>query len=171
MIEKKLIERVEQWGEERNFYGEGGTTREKQFLKLYEELGELIKNYNKGKSIQDDIGDFLVVVIHIERLTFTRERKGVVFGSLKEFDYDVSGKYMVDGDKCIFNLIEDMQEYRHNRRRLYEVLARLENIARNHNLTFQECLEHAYDEIKDRKGKFVNGMYVKEEDLILEENE
>lgn len=28
-----------------------------------------------------------------------------------------------------------------------------------------ECLEHAYNEIKDRKGKTVNGVYVKDADL------
>jgi len=31
------------------------------------------------------------------------------------------------------------------------------------DLNLQECLEHAYNEIKDRKGKMVNGMFVKEE--------
>jgi NTP pyrophosphatase (non-canonical NTP hydrolase) len=30
---------------------------------------------------------------------------------------------------------------------------------------FNECLKMAYDEIKDRKGKMVNGMFVKEVDL------
>lgn len=30
--------------------------------------------------------------------------------------------------------------------------------------TPQECLQHAYDEIKDRKGRMVNGVFVKEGD-------
>ncbi|GIO22447.1 hypothetical protein [Oceanobacillus sp. J11TS1] len=29
----------------------------------------------------------------------------------------------------------------------------------------EDCVNMAYDEIKDRKGKTVNGMFVKEEDL------
>ena len=33
------------------------------------------------------------------------------------------------------------------------------------NLDLVECLEIAYEEIKDRKGKMVNGTYVKSEDL------
>ena len=32
-------------------------------------------------------------------------------------------------------------------------------------LNFESCLELAYNEIKDRKGKLVNGVFVKEEDL------
>ncbi|NIK11172.1 MazG-like family protein [Alkalibacillus almallahensis] len=29
-----------------------------------------------------------------------------------------------------------------------------------------ECIEYAYDEIKDRKGQMVNGVFVKESDLM-----
>lgn len=34
---------------------------------------------------------------------------------------------------------------------------------RGHDI--EECIELAYNEIKDRKGKMVNGVFVKEEDL------
>lgn len=33
------------------------------------------------------------------------------------------------------------------------------------NLDIEECIEQAYYEIKDRKGKMVNGVFVKESDL------
>ncbi len=33
------------------------------------------------------------------------------------------------------------------------------------NLNFEECVEKAYVEIADRKGKMVNGVFVKESDL------
>ena len=36
------------------------------------------------------------------------------------------------------------------------------NIAELSEMTFDECLEAAWDEIKDRKGKIVNGVFVKE---------
>ena len=36
-------------------------------------------------------------------------------------------------------------------------------IARQHGLTVTECLEHAYNDIKDRKGQLINGVFVKEE--------
>ena len=38
-------------------------------------------------------------------------------------------------------------------------------LAQQNNLTLEECLETAYNEIKDREGKMVNGVFVKEEDL------
>lgn len=38
-------------------------------------------------------------------------------------------------------------------------------LAQQNGLTLEECLETAYSEIADRKGKTVNGVFVKEEDL------
>lgn len=39
------------------------------------------------------------------------------------------------------------------------------NIAERNSLTKTECLESAYDDIKDRKGVMVDGMFIKESDL------
>lgn len=33
------------------------------------------------------------------------------------------------------------------------------------NLKIEDCIQVAYDEIKDRKGKILNGVFVKESDL------
>jgi NTP pyrophosphatase (non-canonical NTP hydrolase) len=35
-------------------------------------------------------------------------------------------------------------------------------IAEQHNLTVTECLDHAYNDIKDRKGQMIDGVFVKE---------
>ena len=35
-------------------------------------------------------------------------------------------------------------------------------IAEQHNLTVTECLEYAYNDIKDRKGMMIDGVFVKE---------
>jgi NTP pyrophosphatase (non-canonical NTP hydrolase) len=40
------------------------------------------------------------------------------------------------------------------------------NIAERNNLTLTECLEKAYDDIKDRKGRMVDGIFVKEGDAL-----
>ena len=32
-------------------------------------------------------------------------------------------------------------------------------------MTVEKCLQAAYEEIKDRKGRWVNGSFVKEQDL------
>ena len=39
-------------------------------------------------------------------------------------------------------------------------------LAQQHDMTLQECLQYAYDEIKGRKGKTINGTFIKEEDLF-----
>lgn len=38
-------------------------------------------------------------------------------------------------------------------------------LAQQRGLTLEECLNAAYQEISDRKGKMVNGVFVKEDDL------
>lgn len=38
-------------------------------------------------------------------------------------------------------------------------------LAMQMNLDVEVCIRQAYNEIKDRKGKMVNGVFVKEEDL------
>ena len=99
----ELVKLVENWGEERNLYHEtDGTTSEKQFLKLVEEVGEIGRNLARGKSVKDDIGDVVVVLIGLAKLN---------------------------------------------------------------GLSLKECLEHSYNEIKDRKGKMVNRVFIKEKDL------
>lgn len=40
----------------------------------------------------------------------------------------------------------------------------LVNIAERHGYTIEECLEQAWHDIKDRKGKMINGTFVKDTD-------
>lgn len=46
-----------------------------------------------------------------------------------------------------------------------DVVVTLICISMQLGVDFSECLIMAYDEIKDRKGKMINGMFVKEVDL------
>lgn len=45
-----------------------------------------------------------------------------------------------------------------------DIMVVLINIAERNGLSLSECLEHAYDDIKNRKGRMVNGVFVKETD-------
>ena len=45
-----------------------------------------------------------------------------------------------------------------------DMLVVLINILTRNNLTLSECLAVAYDDIKDRKGKMVDGIFIKEGD-------
>lgn len=38
-------------------------------------------------------------------------------------------------------------------------------LAQQHGMSLEECLQYAYDEIKGRKGKTINGTFIKEADL------
>lgn len=97
-----VFDKIRKWGEERNFYGEGGATVQSQFVKLAEEMGELAGNIARGKDVRDDIGDMVVVLTHIAELS---------------------------------------------------------------GVSIEDCIEHSYNDIKDRKGEFRNGSFVKESDL------
>lgn len=46
-----------------------------------------------------------------------------------------------------------------------DMIVVLINIAERNKITLTECLEVAYNDIKDRKGKMVDGVFVKEADL------
>jgi NTP pyrophosphatase (non-canonical NTP hydrolase) len=41
------------------------------------------------------------------------------------------------------------------------------NIAERNNLSLEECLSRAWDDIKDRKGKMVDGIFIKEKDFTI----
>ncbi len=99
---QEIINKIVQWGEDRNLIK--GSTPEKQFLKLSEEMGELataIFKSDKPEQI-DAVGDMVVV------LTLLSKQLG---------------------------------------------------------FTMEEAIKSAYNEIKDRKGKMINGIFVKEADL------
>lgn len=46
-----------------------------------------------------------------------------------------------------------------------DVVVTLVILAQQNGLTLQECLDTAYNEIANRKGKTINGVFVKESDL------
>ena len=48
---------------------------------------------------------------------------------------------------------------------LGDCLVVLVNIAERNGFTLEEALEFSYNKIKDRKGRMVDGFFVKEEDL------
>lgn len=43
-----------------------------------------------------------------------------------------------------------------------DIIVVLINIAERNNLTIEECLEVAYDDIKDRKGTMIDGVFIKD---------
>lgn len=46
-----------------------------------------------------------------------------------------------------------------------DMLVVILNLTTRNKVTLEECLETAYNDIKDRKGKMVDGVFIKEQDL------
>lgn len=57
----------------------------------------------------------------------------------------------------------DMYELRDG---IGDVVVTLIILAQQHDMNLYDCLNQAYTEIRDRKGKMVNGVFVKEADLM-----
>lgn len=92
-----------------------------------------------------------------------------VIEKIKQWHYD---RNLINGstDKDQFyKLVEEMLELQKNIMRgepiiddIGDIIVVLINIAERNGLTIEQCLEHAYNDIKDRKGKMVDGIFVKE---------
>ena len=79
---------------------------------------------------------------------------------------------LIDGstDQAQFlKLIEEVGELAGNLARgkdisddIGDIIVVLINIAERNNLTIEECMLVAYNDIKDRKGKMIDGVFIKE---------
>jgi len=49
-----------------------------------------------------------------------------------------------------------------------DMIVVLINIATRNNLSLTECMQHAYNDIKDRTGMMIDGIFVKQADLVCE---
>lgn len=161
---------VRQWAVDRNLIE--GSTPEAQCVKLIEEYGELARGIAKQDEalIKDSIGDTLVVCIilaaqlgsdsfSIDKLIFERSevnnnnvREKLVMNGATElgaisYFINVTNR---DTNRCIGNI--------------YALCDTLADIAYLYKWSLVDCLEAAYNEIKDRKGRMVDGIFIKEGD-------
>lgn len=158
-----MIQKIEAWAEERELFKNPKPI--KQLLKTHEEINELLNAIEDEKraEIQDAIGDIAVTLI--------------IYAKMKSLDIDVEGvsseldsipvvhstDVILDQWNELFYL--EKQEYgdRYSRRnKVNNIIANLNYIGNHYGMKFKDCLESAYNEIKDRKGKLVNGTFVKQ---------
>lgn len=159
---KEVVNKIVQWHIDRNLIE--GATDEGQFKKLMSEFGEYSDNLAKDRCVKDDIGDMGVVVINIAArnnlipLLLSNSLK-VYSPSYHQLHYSIHelGYYIEceSEEHYLTTLKETIVD-------LWESLCATAN---NHGVTMQTCLEYAYNDIKDRKGKMINGTYIKEQDL------
>lgn len=158
----KEFELIATWAEDRNLI-EGSDTGA-QMLKLYEEFGELAGGMARQDEliIKDSIGDIVVVMTILAKQAGQTIRKGpnITIAGDERMTLCQIGEYIGDLATAVRTGAgtESML--------IGFVMGGLQFLSKELNLDFEECVRFSYDEIKDRKGKMVDGVFIKEEDLI-----
>lgn len=165
---KKLNEKIIGWAIDRELDKKG--TVEAQSIKTAEELAELIKGISKGdiNLIKDSVGDVYITLV-IGNMLYKRFDLSRIYIENEDFlskieesslSYNKSRQIRLLAFK-IREIIENEYVVENLRNTQYLLL----RIAKMYNLDFKDCVESAYQEIANRKGKMINGTFVKEEDL------
>lgn len=162
---------VVEWADKRNFFHPtDGTTFMKQYLKLMEEYGEAAGNIAKSKfdKVPDDLGDMIVVLVVMCKLNGVEIK---ISNSQLSFS-DREREYSREKIMFLLNLaITDFVKSGDKAVGVAYLICALEAIrlinllARSFDLTIEECIAKALEDILPRKGKMVNRVYVKESDL------
>jgi len=153
--------KIVEWHHARNLID--GSTNEAQFKKLKEEVGELYSSIFDEVSPVDDIGDVYVVLCNIAT------REGL---TMQECDKASMGAGFVfhsaaQGLSSVINICRQLRWSLADNARVDQPIGAcvraLRGVANIHNLTLEDCIEHAYNDIKDRTGQMVDGIFVKDE--------
>lgn len=173
-----LIENVQGWSAAK---GLDKAEPIKQMQKLNEEWGEL--NAGQAKSdkekLVDSIGDVMVVLtILSQQMKF--EKSEIILDpsqnnrSTYEADETHTDILLLYGTEEIGILAKLMVDYLRNpsintnamiRFHIRNLANYISRIAINEKTTLEKCFDVAWNEIKDRTGKMVDGVFVKQEDL------
>ena len=165
---QELVPLIHQWAKERGIFDK--STPFDQLLKTHEEVGELIKAcYDDDRpAIQDAIGDVMVTLInycYFKKIDFVK-----VYEQIQYDDSEAINIYCaltVNDIIAFFLRVIANSSYKPLKVTIFinviNILRNLQNITINNNTTLEECLNIAYNEIKNRKGKIINGKFVKDE--------
>ena len=166
---QKLIKNIEQWAEARNLIE--GSTPKKQFIKLMEEFGKLCSGVSKNKIdvVKDSIGDCFVVMVILaaqrkkdemrqadEVATFTEP-----YGNNK---VDIED-HLIESLYVLHRLSHELSSHANISDLFMSCFVQLLEVAHHFDLDIHDCVKAAWDEIKDRKGRMIDGVFVKEGDL------
>lgn len=157
-----LEEKVEQWFVDRNLHEANPV---KQFQKLMEEAGELYMGIAKGKAdlTKDALGDMQVVLIGIEQQI---KNGAQIEASPQDMELLLLASSLgTMAQKIHKHIMHNETQTPLVRPELVSLHSSIHAIAIHNLTTANDCLALAYEEIKDRKGKLIDGIWVKEEDL------
>lgn len=158
---------VQQWAMERGIYEH--STPDAQVLKTLSEIGELADSVIKGDhdGLKDAVGDVAVCLVNYAAM------KGIDLseepGQATQEDIPARGNKQ-NLTACIAlhaaQLVEPLPEQSDSSRDLlvYTCLQAANAVAFLSGLVFLDCCAHAWEAIKDRKGRMVaGGAFVKDE--------
>ena len=166
---QELVPLIQEWAKERGIFDK--STPFDQLLKTHEEVGELIKAcYDNDKpAIQGAIGDTMICLInycYFIELDVIKKIKQAVELSLPELDII---SRVIEVNRSLDRLIsinmrnEGEKLSEPSEIRVFSIAYSLHEIALLENTTLEECLNIAYNEIKGRTGKMINGKFIKDE--------
>jgi DNA-binding protein len=157
-----LITKIEEWSKLR---GIDKLPYQEQRYKIMEEFGELFGAYYRGNTLElkDSLGDIVVtLIIYVQQFSngecnFFEEFWWVDTDEFKGLAYHLD--QIATSTTLIYAGASGIWVLRY-------VIADLKHIAKHYGWNLTECVEHAWEEIKDRKGQVVDGKWVKEKDLL-----
>ena len=160
---QKQIKLIEQWAIDRGLDKNG--TVEGQFFKTAEEVAELIIGISKGnlKLIKDSVGDVFVTLV----VGCLIEGEDIDWDKKYRLAMETSFKYNLDKSTMIYDLVNSLNylnEYDYAWMALPLTIT-LKFICDFYNLELIDCIGSAYKEIAGRKGRVIDGTFVKESDL------
>lgn len=159
----ELIKKIEQWAIDRGLDKNG--TVEGQLIKTAEEVAELIIGISKDNIdvIKDSVGDVFVTLVIGNMF-----EKQTSIDDFKEFTQGIktATKSKIDAMSELNNALSHFYYItRYGRGAIRCLTLTIIEITNYYNLDFTDCVESAYKEISGRKGKVINGTFVKESDL------
>ena len=157
-FEKEYQKRVLQWAHDRNIIEGSDATR--QLLKTFTEAGEMVDAARKADIDEyvDSIGDQWVTIV------IGMEMAGVSYQDALDAAREINRPASVDDIVSSISLISDGM-LKQDKYKLCQGYGEYLSILRGLP-DFVDGVVKAWNTIKDRKGKMVNGVFVKEEDLV-----
>ena len=187
---KELIEKIENWGIDKGINYCNPLMQTTKTLEECIELQQAIINYESGifsknydmvgikahpydyfveqqekhlNEIKDAIGDVFVTLVILSLQD--EEMELAIYNKIERYN---PINMSIDLVKAVTDLQLSFNDkyclFCHNKHALINgIVGFLVSFAEGYDFMLKECIEHAYNEIKDRKGQIVNGLFVKEE--------
>ena len=172
---QELVPLIQEWAKERGIFEKGNVL--KQLFKSREEFNELVEAYftDDKEALTDAIGDLLITLINVH-FFYEKSQKDFVLpfemyylSSINNMKHIIPQREQTPFGMIkrlnilIFNFLEDIDSEYLYKKNLKKVLFVVYLLCEYSNLNPIECLNIAYNEIKNRTGKMINGKFVKDE--------